>query len=84
MNCLFSKRLFDSKRMADDGQDKLQEGHIIMLSRWSYVDSLRFESAAGSGGRQRWPAAVTGSGGRQRWPAGEAGSGRRAVAVGAS
>ena len=44
--------------MADDGQDKLQEGHIIMLSRWSYVDSLRFESAAGSGGRQRWPAAV--------------------------
>ena len=65
MNCLFSTRLFDSKRMADDGQDKLQEGHITMLSRWSYVDSLRFESATGSGGRQRWPTAVAGSSGRQ-------------------
>ena len=30
MDCLFSTQLFDSQLMADDGQDKLEEGHIIM------------------------------------------------------
>ena len=48
VDCLFSTQLFDSELMADDGQDKLEEGHIIMLSRWSYVDSIRFDCASGA------------------------------------
>ena len=38
MDCLFSTQLFDSQLMADDGQDKLEEGHIIMLSSRSRRD----------------------------------------------
>ena len=48
MDCLFSTQLFDSQLMADDGQDKLEEGHIIMPSRWSYVDSFRYDDASGA------------------------------------
>ena len=47
MDCLFSTQLFDSQLMADDGQDKLEDGHIIMPSRWSYVDSFRYQDASG-------------------------------------
>ena len=43
-NCLFSTQLFDSELMEDDGQEMLLDGHIIMLTRWSYVDTFRYDS----------------------------------------